>query len=54
MCNLWKTLSIAIIAIKEGIVPFLVAFNIFLMRIRVRGEINGNLGLKKKQGIAVG
>lgn len=47
MCNLWKTLYIVIIAIKEGIVPYLWAFNAFLMGLRMRGETNGNLGLKR-------
>lgn len=55
MRNLWKTLYTVIIAIKEAIFPYLGAFNFFLNGIRVREEISGNLGLKKKkQGITLG
>lgn len=46
MRNLWKTLYTVIIAIKEAIFPYLGAFN---NGIRVREEISGNLGLKKKK-----
>lgn len=49
MRNLWKTLYTVIIAIKEAIFPYLGAFNFFFLNgIRVREEISGNLGLKKK------
>lgn len=49
MQNLWKTLYTVIIALKEGIFPYLGALNFFFNGIRVREEISGNLGLKKKK-----
>lgn len=47
-CNLWKTLYIDIIAIKEVIFPYLGLLK-FLMEVRVRGELNGNLGPNKSR-----
>lgn len=49
MHNLWKTLYTVIIAIKEGIFPYLGALNFFFNGIRVREKISGNLGLKKRK-----
>lgn len=45
---MWETFYIATTAFQEGMCPYLGLLN-FLMEIRVREEINGNLGLNESR-----